>query len=243
MSVSDAPPGVVVRRTSAGLELRVGGSHASHLRPGGLSAGPVWDALGAALLALPAGRRRRLGILGLGGGTVAGLYRALAPEARIVGVELDAAVVRAARRHFGLDSLDLEIVVCDSISFLRRERRSFDVLVEDCFVGPTRTIHKPDGFPDPLLRLAARRLSPGGLLVANTIHEPAEYRRALRGLFPELLEISIDGFWNRILIASRQRLDVRALRRAVGASPLRPSLKRLSFRRLTRSRPSRRARP
>ncbi len=232
-----------MRRTAAGLELRVGGTHASHLRSGQLSAGPVWDALGAALLALPAPHRRRLGILGLGGGTVAGLYRALAPAARIVGVELDAAVVRAARRHFGLDALDLEIAVCDSLAFLRRERRRFDVLVEDCFVGPTRTIHKPAGFPYPLLRLAVRRLSPRGLLVANTIHEPAQYRRALRRLLPELLEISVAGFWNRILIASRQRLDVRALRRAVAASPLRPSLKRLSFRRLTRPRPSRRSGP
>ncbi|MGE0452530.1 MAG: spermidine synthase [Vicinamibacteria bacterium] len=231
--------GVVVRRTPAGLELRVGGTHASQLRAGQLSAGPVWDALGAALLALPAGRRRRLGILGLGGGTVAGLYRALAPRARIIGVEMDPAVVRAARRHFGLDALDLEIVVRDAISFLRRERRRFDLLVEDCFVGPTRTIHKPEGFPEPVLRLAARRLSPGGLLVANTIHEPAQYRRALRRLLPELLEISVAGFWNRILIASRQRLDVRALRAAVEASPLRPSLRRLSFRR--RSRPRRRA--
>ena len=57
----------------------------------------VWDAIAAPILWLPESRRRRILILGLGGGSIARIARALAPKAEIVGVELDRDVVRLAR--------------------------------------------------------------------------------------------------------------------------------------------------
>ena len=54
---------------------------------------------------MPPARRRRVLILGLGGGSVARVVRALAPRAKIVGVEMNGAVLRAARRHLDLDAL------------------------------------------------------------------------------------------------------------------------------------------
>ena len=59
---------------------------ASFYRPGELATGCVWDAIAAPLLWLPPRRRRKILILGLGGGSVARLARAIAPEAEIVGV-------------------------------------------------------------------------------------------------------------------------------------------------------------
>ena len=49
-------------------ELRIDGSHASSYRPGSDITGSVWDAIGAALLALPRKKRPRVALLGLGPG-------------------------------------------------------------------------------------------------------------------------------------------------------------------------------
>ncbi len=199
------------------LRLEIDGTFASLWRPGTAATGLVWDALVAPLLALPPARRRRVLILGLGGGSAARLVRALAPRAAIVGVELDRAVVAAAREHFALDALDLDVRCEDALRVLTRERRRFDLIVEDCFVGRGRAERKPDWLPRPGLALAARRLAPGGILVVNTIDETAPVARELAALLPHRLELRIEGYENRVLAASTRPLAVRALRAAVAS--------------------------
>jgi spermidine synthase len=209
-------PRVEVVRTARGLELRVEGTLASSHPTGRAGTGPVWDALALPILALPPERRRSILVLGLGGGSVAKVLRELAPRARITGVEIDPAVVDAARAHLGLDRLGVEVVVADGLEALRAERRRFDLVIEDVFVGPSRTVRKPAGFPEPLASLARRRLAPGGILACNTIHEGPQVAAALRAHARDLLAIHVRGYWNRILVAG-ERLDARALRRAAAA--------------------------
>ena len=224
-------PRVEVRRTSRGLELRLDGTLASSHPTGGAGTGPVWDALALPVLALPPERRRSALILGLGGGSVARVLRALAPWVRIVGVEIDPAVVSAARAHLSLDAAGVEVVIADALSALRGERRKFDLIVEDVFIGATRDVRKPAGFPEPVLALARRRLAPGGLLVCNTIHEGLAVATALRAHATDLLSIDVRGHWNRILVAG-PRLDAGTLRRAAALEPaLAASLPSLSIRR------------
>lgn len=230
-STRTTSPRVEIRRTRRGLELRVDGTLASSHPEGTGGTGPVWDALALPVLALPPARRRAFLLLGLGGGSVARVLRALAPEARIVGVEIDPEVVAAARTHLGLDALGVEVLLGDAVRVLRSERRRFDLVVEDVFVGPVQTVRKPPGFPEPLLGLAHRRLAPGGLIVCNTIHEGPEVAAALRAHAPGLLAIHVRGYWNRILV-SGAGLDAGALRRAAAREPvLAGSLPTLSIRR------------
>lgn len=230
MRPEPATPRVEVRRTPGGLELRVDGTLASSHPEGTGGTGPVWDALALPVLALPPARRRSLLVVGLGGGSVARVLRALAPDARIVGIEIDPRVVAAARAHLGLDALEVEVIVGDARRVLAAERRRFDLVVEDAFVGPVRAIRKPDGFPEPLLSLARRRLERDGLLVCNTIHEGPRVAAALRVHAAELLAIGVRGYWNRILVAG-DRLDAGALRRAARREPvLAASLPALSIR-------------
>jgi hypothetical protein len=207
-----------VRRVRGGaLELRVDGTLASLHRPGGALTGPVWWALAAPVLLVPARRRRRVLLLGLAAGSVARALRVLDREAEIVGVDFDAEVVRLARLHFGLDALRLELVVDDAALYLRRERRLFDLVVEDLFVGPSRSVRKPGWVLDEGYRLIARRLVPGGAFVSNTIHEMPAVVRAARVFGGRVVSLDVAGHHNRIVVAGSRVPPPRELRRALAA--------------------------
>jgi spermidine synthase len=234
LRVEQAPPGrphIQVRAGRSGTSLRIDGTHASLYRPGRTATGSVWDALAAPLLWLPRGRRRKVLVLGLGGGSAARLVRAIAPRARIVGVEWNAEVIRAARRWFDLDALGVEIVQEDARRYLTRCRARFDVVIDDVFIGSARTVRKPRWLIDTGLAAAARRLLPGGLLVANSIDESPAVARALREQFPQLLQVTLSDYDNRILVGGPRGLSGGGLRAAVAASPvLREVLPQMSFR-------------
>ena len=191
----------------------------------------VWDAIAAPLLWLAPRQRRRILILGLGGGSVARLARALAPEAEIVGVELDREVVRLSRKRLDLDALDLRVEIADALGWLERDEQHYDAILEDVFIGSGDDVHKPDWIPEPGHRLAAARLSPGGVLVSNTLDEHARVARAMRERFPALASIEIEDYDNRVLVAGGADLTGAALRERVAADPiLAVSLPVLSFR-------------
>jgi spermidine synthase len=220
-----------VHESRSGRTLEIDGTFASFWAHDGVATGSVWDALVAPLLALPAARRCSVLILGLGGGSAARIARAIAPAAHVVGVEYDPAVVAAARRHFDLDALGVEIVCGDARDVLRRERRRFDLVIDDIFIGAGRAVHKPAWLPLPYLPLAAKRVAPGGVLVSNSIDEARAVRRAMRALRPHVLELRIDDYDNRVFAGSTAALDARALRAAIAASPaLAPTLAKLSVR-------------
>ena len=213
--------------------LRIDGSQASSWQPGRETTGSVWDGIAAGLLALPTSRRRSVLLLGLGGGSAARVVRALAPRARIVGVEIDPAVVKAARRWFDLDALGIEVVTDDAARYLRRTRGRFDAVLEDVFVGDTRRLRKPPGFPLPALDHVRRVLRPGGVTVCNTLDESAEVHAALEARFARLMRVEIDDYWNQLFVASDGPLSAAGLRSAVAADAvLGPSLRALSFRRV-----------
>lgn len=214
-------------------ELHVDGTFASRYQPGRVLAGPVWDALAAGVAALPRRRRRRVLLLGLGGGSAARVVRALAPRARIVGVEIDPGVLRLARRWFDLDALGIEVVVDDARAYLERCRTRFDAVLEDVFIGTGRDAVKPEWLPEPGLDRAAARLARGGILASNALDEAPAVSAAMRALFPNVVRIEVGDYDNRIFLGCSGALTGRELRRAVAATPvLRPALPRLSFRTL-----------
>ena len=222
---------VSVERRRGALSLRVDGTHASSYRPGSPLTGSVWDALAAPLAWLPRTRRRSVLVLGLGGGSVARLVRAIAPRCRVVGVESNAEVLRVARRWFDLDALDVEVVHGCARQYLRRCRGRFDVVIEDVFVGAGRAVRKPDWLPDPGLTAAARLVHRGGLLVCNAIDEAPEVSRSVRSLFPASVRIGVEGYDNVIVVGGPGPLSAHGLRAAAAAHPLlRETLPRLSFR-------------
>lgn len=206
-------PKVVVRRGRYGLELRIGGTLATLLdetRHGG--AGIVWQGLAAPVLSLPPQRRRRFLLLGLGGGGVARALRAIAPEAEIVGVELEGEVIAAAREHLGLDALGVEVVHDSADRVLRSDRRRYDAIVEDIFVGTERRIRKPAWLLEWGYTAAWRRLRAGGVLVSNTIDETSDVTRAFGKLPGRSVALDVDGYHNTLLACGSNLPPARALR-------------------------------
>ena len=222
----------VVSRGGA-LELRVRGTFASYYKPGSALTGSVWDALAAPLLALSPARAPSVLLLGLGAGSAARVARALAPGARIVGVEIDPEVVALARRHFELDALGVEVVQADASVYLERSRECFDAVLDDVFVGRGRAVHKPAWLLARGLASAAARVAPGGVLASNALDEAPEIARGLALRFPRVVAIDVAGYDNRVLVGGPARLTGRALRAAVARSPvLSPSLRTFRFRTL-----------
>jgi len=229
---------IAVHESRHGRELIVDGTFASLLRPGLAPTGSVWDAIAAPVLALPPERRRRFLILGLGGGSVARVLRAVAPRAQIVGVEVDPEVIAVARRDFELGTLGAELVRDDALAVLGRERRRFDAIFDDVFVGRGDAVHKPAWLPHPGHDLARRRLAPGGLLIANTLDEARFVARSLRAVHRGVVQLEIEDFDNRILVGGPAALSARSLRAAIAASPvLRETLPVLRLRTLSSAGP------
>ncbi len=223
---------VRVRSRDGGTALEIDGTWASHRRRGKETTASVWDALTAPLLARAEIRRPRVLILGLGGGSAARVVRAIAPGARIVGVERDPDVVRVARRAFGLDEIGVEVIRADARDYVVGCRRRFDFVIEDVFVGSGVTPHKPEGLPNPGLQRTAGRVAAGGILVSNSLDEAAAVRRAQCALWRYVLELRVAGFDNRIFAGSQAPLEARSLRRSLARSVLWEGLGALRIRRV-----------
>ncbi len=117
---------------------------------------------------------RRFLILGGGDGYVAQEALNRCPECHVTVVDIDQAVVAAAREHPDQDSLDdrrVELVIGDGLAYLKRFKSGdtglMDGLVLDLTDNPVGGGDKPHEFRRfhrELLSLASRALKPGGWL-------------------------------------------------------------------------------
>jgi spermidine synthase len=202
---------VIVRHGEHALELRLGHTTASFYRRGEPMTGTVWDLCAWPALAFE--RAPSVLVLGLGGGTVARAIRHLSPAARITGVELDSEVIEAARRDLDLDDLGLEVAIERAESFLLREPRQFDLIVDDVFVASEGALEKPASLRDRWEALVLPRLAPEGLVAVNTLGD-GDLEAALRRRFAHVLRALCLDAQNRVLVASARPLD--GLREALG---------------------------
>ncbi|MGQ9524829.1 MAG: fused MFS/spermidine synthase [Armatimonadota bacterium] len=110
---------------------------------------------------------QRVLFIGLGGGTGPRQFRETYPNLTVDVAEIDPEVLRIARRFFGLRTDDrLRVTVRDGRMFLRRSSDKYDMIVLDAYYA--------DGVPFHLttrefMRMVKDRLTPGGVVMANTI--------------------------------------------------------------------------
>ncbi len=165
-------PGVLAVRQSPYAELRVvdrgedryllldGGIHTQVRRA---DAAPRQDYVPVLELATELfARPGRALLVGLGGGALA---RVLTFDNwRVDAVEIDPAVVRAAREYFRLGPQFARVHLADGRRFLRASRDTFDLLVLDAFGSGAVPFHlvTSEAFAE-----AKARLRPGGVLALN----------------------------------------------------------------------------
>jgi spermidine synthase len=107
--------------------------------------------------------RARVLVIGLGAGSLA---RSLAlGGVETTAVEIDPAIVAAARRHFDLPDA-VEVVVGDARAYLRSESRTFDAVLLDVYLGESFPWHLATR---EALKEMRERLVPGGCLAINGI--------------------------------------------------------------------------
>lgn len=133
----------------------------------------------AALLLRPglAWPRKAL-LIGLGTASLAKFLYRHRPEAKLTVVEIEPAVVAAARQHFKLPEADarLRIVIDDGANFVAGAKQKYDLIMVDGFDDKART-----GMLDtlPFYANCHALLSESGLLVANLLSHGKSVQRSV----------------------------------------------------------------
>jgi spermidine synthase len=108
-------------------------------------------------------------LIGLGGGVLTNYIGRFVPQAQIDTVEIDPAVIAAAKTWFSLRETErMHIIESDGRVFLNRNRKLYDVALIDAYIGGSVPFHL---MTREFYTLLKRRLAPGGAAVFN-IHEP-----------------------------------------------------------------------
>ncbi|MGH8103434.1 MAG: spermidine synthase, partial [bacterium] len=147
--------------------------------------------------------------IGLGGGMGVKMYRHFHPDVFIDAVEIDPAVVKAAKTYFHLEEDDhFRVHLGDGKEFLGRTREYYDVVILDAYTvidgksGPPEHLMQSDFFGDIRNHLTDR-----GMLIFNltgtTWGEPTKtLRRILREHFKAAYLFSVRSSLNVVLAAS-----------------------------------------
>lgn len=129
----------------------------------------VEDLLGRALDKIPTKEIHHILLLGLGGGSVIKRINSLYPQANIVGVEIDPAMVDIGKKYLDLErAKNLEVVIEDAFSYVKKAKKNaYDVIIVDLFLG----IDFPkQAESDEFLTNLASLLAPHGTIIVNRLY-------------------------------------------------------------------------
>lgn len=194
-------------KSDLAVEFRVAGAiHASFHRTRFLT-GLAWDIIAAAALLRPAGNPRSVLMLGLAGGTSMRILRNLLPDCRFVAIDIDGEIVQLAKDHMELGALGIEIHVADAYAWLAKNRRKFDIVIDDIYLAGKTDVFRPRAWDPALLDHLQRAVAPGGLLAVNLVtgkgHRAMQSltRKVLRGVSGQVRSLTTPESMNEVLIA------------------------------------------
>ena len=170
----------------------------------------------------------RILMIGLGGGTLPMALGELYPQAEMHVVEIDPAVVRVAREHFGFDpGPQVRIFTQDGRVFVKRavqRGETYDLIMLDAFNGDYIPEHL---MTQEFLEEVASLLTPDGVLAANTFsisrlydHESVTYDK----VFGPFFNVQTPSTGNRVVLTAADGLPDRDTLKA-RAKELGPALK------------------
>jgi spermidine synthase len=207
-----------VWKSDTAAEFRVAGAvHAFYHRERFLT-GLAWDMIAASALLGQAHPPCSVLMLGLAGGTAYRVLRHLLPNCELVAVDIDAEIVELARKHMELDALGIEVIHADAYAWLAKNRRSFDVVIDDIYLAGKTDVFRPQSWDGKLMGHLRRAIAPGGVLAVNLVtgvgHRAMQVatRRVLREEFDDVRTIRSEEAMNEVLVAGEEVAGRRRLR-------------------------------
>jgi spermidine synthase len=161
----------------------------------------------AMMAALPlADHQQRILLIGLGGGSMQKFIHDLLPETVLETIEIDPEVVRIARKFFGFEPDENQIVhVGDGRVFIENSKKGYDIIFLDAY--------GPNSIPYSLatkefLEAVRERLVEGGVVCSNLLTGNPRFwdmMKTYAEVFPELQLIKPPRSGNAILFAPLDR--------------------------------------
>lgn len=203
-----------VRQAGASLRLYTDGTFHSQYNERQPLSGNLWN-----MLALPAylhpGRLNHILVLGVGGGAVLRHLAQLAPQANIVGVDLDATHLTIARRFFKVRGRRVKLVHADAVHWLTQySGPRFDLIIDDLF-GETKDVEqlpvRAVTVTKQWLQALQSRLQSGGIVGLN-IESPAQAKNIHRRLkqsplaFEQWIQITQPRYHNAVVALLQRKV-------------------------------------
>jgi predicted membrane-bound spermidine synthase len=160
--------------------------------------------------------RKKILMLGLGGGSISTYLGRFMPEAAVTTVEIDPGVITAAKSYFGLRETDrMRYRAGDGRVVLNRNDELYDLILLDAYRGGYVPFHL---LTREFYALVKQRLAPGGAAAFN-VHDGSKLYastvKTLGEVFPAL-DLYPTGIGEVIAVATAAALDRTTLeRRAV----------------------------
>jgi len=136
-------------------------------------------------------------VIGLGGGTVPKRFVRDYPQVTVDAVEIDPAVIKIAQRYFFVEpGPRLRVHESDGRQFLRRTKRSWDMILLDAYYADTVPFFLTTR---EFFALAKSRLNPGGVMVNNVVGQVSGPRskffrsvyKTMAGVFPQVSAVVV----------------------------------------------------
>lgn len=189
--------------------------------------GAIWDHIALSSFFVADGGARDALVLGVGGGAVLRMLASLTAAERLVGVDLDADLLRLASAHFGLDACGAEIHTADARTWLaRRPRARFDLVIDDLFDAADGEPFRPAGLGGPWWRRLSGHVRPGGAMVVNFLTDLELFTSPLcqdvrfRRRFPAAFRFSTTAYENAVSAFLTEPVSARTFRRRIAEHPV-----------------------
>jgi len=148
---------------------------------------------------------RRVGVIGLGAGTIPREFSAIYGPIPIDGVEIDGTIVKLAQQYFHMSEPNLHVIVEDGRYYLRTAKVLYDEIGIDAYQQPYVPFQLTTS---EFFQEVRSHLTPTGVAVINAGHTCCDFRlvealaQTMRSVFPNVYIIDTQRFENSLVIGT-----------------------------------------